>query len=136
VEHDKIRARLPAYKDNELEWNIREQISAHLQGCNACREELSAFDEIDSLFLDLPQISVSDTFVAEILTQILPTKSRSILRMWFHTRILEKFFRFADSVFELLPWHEFQKSGSLDEFGDFPPLSLSHAYFQLIGLPR
>jgi hypothetical protein len=136
VEHEKIRGRLSAYKDNELEKNLRDQITWHLQDCEACREELRALDVIDNLIVNLPPLSVSDSFAPQIIARALPAQNRPFFSGNLLNRILEKFLRFADSMFELLPLHEFQKTGSLDEFGDFPPLSLSHAYFQLMGLPR
>jgi anti-sigma factor RsiW len=37
-------------------------------------------------------------------------------------------------VFEMLPGHGGHDTPAMDEFGDFPPLLLSSAFFQVIGL--
>lgn len=132
MDHHKIRPILSAYKDGELDDNLREQISRHLQVCDPCRQELREMDRIDSLVRELPEIVVSETFTAEILARTQSVKPGHYLRVSLHQRILERFLLLADSVFELLPGYEFQRTGPLDEFGDFPPLSFSHAYFQLI----
>jgi anti-sigma factor RsiW len=133
VDHHKIRPNLSAYKDGELNEDLRHQVSGHLQACDACREELMELDQIDSWIRGLPEIVVSETFASEIIARTQSVKTGSYLRMSLSQRILGRFLHLADSVFELLPGYEFKRTGSLDEFGDFPPLSLSHAYFQLIG---
>lgn len=48
MEHDKIQRNLSAYKDGELDDDLRDQVSRHLQACDACREELRELDQIDS----------------------------------------------------------------------------------------
>jgi hypothetical protein len=89
-------------------------------------------DRIDSLVRGLPEIGVPETFRAEIIAKALAAKAPRRWKASFSRRILDRFLPLADSVFELLAGYEPQE-GSLDEFGDSPPLSLSHAYFQLIG---
>jgi anti-sigma factor ChrR (cupin superfamily) len=132
VDHDKFRANLSAYRDGELNESLRDRIARHLQVCDACCEDLRELDRIDSLVRELPQIGASENFASEIIWKaqsgIVPRHRESS----FPHRILDGFLSLADSVFELFPGNEFQ-GGSLDEFGDSPPLSLSHAYFQLIG---
>lgn len=136
MEHNKIQRNLSAYKDGELDENLTDQVSRHLKVCDSCRGELMELGQIDSLVRGLPELVVSEAFASEIIarTQSVKTgRDLKILRMSLPQRILGRFLHLADSVFELLPGYEFQRTGSLDEFGDFPPLSLSHAYFQLIG---
>jgi len=132
VDHDKIRANLSAYKDDELNAGLRDQITRHLQVCDACCEELRELDRIDSLVRELPQIGASENFTSEIITKAQTAKAPRHWKLSVPRRILDRFLRLADSVVELFPGYGFQ-GGSLDEFGDSPPLSLSHAYFQLIG---
>ncbi len=136
MEHDKIQRNLSAYKDCELDKDSRDEISRHLQVCDSCRRELRELDQIDSLVQRLPQIVVSETFASEILARAHSVKTGGNLRISRESlprRILERFLDLADSVFELLPGYGFQRTATLEEFGDFPPLSLSHAYLQLIG---
>jgi anti-sigma factor RsiW len=133
VRHHKIRPNLPAYKDGELDEALRDQVVRHLEVCDICREELRELDQIDLLVRGLPELAVSETFTSEIIARTQAVKTGVCLRASLTQRILGRFLHLADSIFELLPGHEFQGIGSLDEFGDFPPLSLSYAYLQLIG---
>ena len=132
MDHDKIRARLSAYKDGELNEGLRDQISRHLQMCDACGGEMRELDRIDSLVRGLPEIGVQETFSSAIIAKALAAKAPRRWKSSLPRRILDRFLPLADSVFELLAGYE-PREGSLDEFGDSPPLSLSHAYFQLIG---
>jgi hypothetical protein len=104
----------------------------HLQSCDSCREELREFDNIDSLVRGLPEISVSETFASEIIARTHAAKSTSHWKLSLTYRIIDRFLFLVESVFESLPGYKPQQTGSLDEFGDSPPLSLSHAYFSLI----
>lgn len=133
MDHDKMRTNLSAYKDGELSENLRDRISGHLQSCDACREELEELDKIDLLVKGLPEISVSETFIAEIIAGTHAAKSPRHLKLSLPQRMVDRLLLLLESIFELLPGYKPQGTGSLDEFGDFPPLSLSHAYFNLIG---
>ena len=133
MDHTKIRPSLPAYKDGELDEASRDQVARHLEVCGGCREELGELDQIDSLVRGLPGLIVSETFTSEIVARTQSAKSGSYLKVSLLRRISERFLNLADSVFQLLPGYVSQRTDSLDEFGDFPPLSLSYAYFQLIG---
>jgi anti-sigma factor RsiW len=133
VDHDKIRTNLSAYKDGELDEALRDQVARHLQVCDACREELRELDQIDLLVRGLPELAASETFTSEIIARTQSAKAGNHLKMSLLRRISGRFLNLADSVFQLLPGYVSQRTGSLDEFGDFPPLSLSYAYFQLIG---
>jgi anti-sigma factor RsiW len=124
---------LSAYKDGELDEALRDRVSRHLQVCNACREELRELGRIDLLVRGLPGLAVPETFTSEIIARTQSAKTGDYLKMSLVRRISGRFLNLADSVFQLLPGHVSQRTGSLDEFGDFPPLSLSYAYFQLIG---
>jgi predicted anti-sigma-YlaC factor YlaD len=133
MNHDKIRMSLSAHRDGELDKKLTDRIMHHLRSCESCRDELRELDQIDSLIKALPEISVSENFTSEIVAK---AHAAQVARHWalsLPQRILDRFLRLADLLFELLPGHTIQRTGSLDEFGDFPPLSLSYAYFQLIG---
>ncbi|MGO9312911.1 MAG: anti-sigma factor family protein [Syntrophobacteraceae bacterium] len=133
MENDRFRSKLSAYKDGELEGSLSEEISFHLRDCVACKKELAEFDRVDALVRGMPRLEVSEAFASQIISKV-AIKERDILAPApFSKRIFSKFMQLADSVFELIPWHEYRRTATLEEFGDFPPLSLSHAYFQLIG---
>jgi anti-sigma factor RsiW len=131
VDHDKIRANLSAYKDNELSGSFRDQIALHLQGCETCCEELRKLDRIDALVRELPQISAAENFASGVISKAQAASAPGHHIWSLPHRILDRFLFLGDSVFGLFRGFEAQE-GALDEFGDSPPLSLSHAYFQLI----
>jgi hypothetical protein len=133
VDHDKIRARLSAYKDGELNGGARDRILRHLRSCDSCSEELRELDRIDSLVGGLPEISARETFISEIIAETLSAKAARHRKSAFPWMILDRFWGLVDSLFELLSGHESDRTDSLDEFGDFPPFSLGCAYVRLIG---
>lgn len=124
---------LSAFKDGELNENLRDPIIRHLQSCDSCREELNEFEKIDSTLRGLPQIDVSKTFVSEILAGTQAAKPSRHRKSIVLRGIADRFFLLAASVSEVFLGYSPQTTGSLDEFGDFPPCSLGHAYFSLIG---
>jgi anti-sigma factor RsiW len=133
VDHNKVRMHLSAFKDGELNENLKDLILRHLQSCDSCREELGEFERIDSTLRGLPQISVSNTFTSEILARTQAAKPNRHRKSIALRRIADRFFLLAASVSEVFLGYSPQTTGSLDEFGDFPPYSLGHAYFSLIG---
>ena len=133
MDHDEIRTRLSAYKDGELNEILKDRLSRHLHSCESCREELRKLDQLDSLVKGFPEISPSQSFTSKIIAgtnaaQPVPCEVLSL-----PGRIFDRFLRLTDSVFALFPGRTTLRTGALDEFGDFPPLSLSYAYFQVIG---
>jgi anti-sigma factor RsiW len=132
VDHDEVRANLSAYRDGELNERLREQIALHVRACGACREELREFDRIDSLVRELPEIIAPENFTSEVIAKARAGFAPRPYGLSLPRRVLERFVCLADSVFALFAGYEIQ-DGTLDEFGDFPPLSLGYAYFQLIG---
>ena len=132
MDHDKIRMHLSAFKDGELNENLRDHILRHLKSCDACREELNEFEKIDSMVRELPEISIPNTFASGILFRAQAVKSGRDWESSVVRRIADRFSLLLDSVLGVFPGYKSEITGSLDEFGDFPPYSLGHAYFSLI----
>jgi anti-sigma factor RsiW len=134
LEHDRYRTKLSAYCDGELPADFMREISLHLQGCAACRKEVDEMARIDSLIRGLPEFDVSEEFASPISRGIMAeadlgaASSGNLLR-----RFLMGFLQLAEAVFGMFPGYGNRRTAALDEFGDFPPLSLSYAYFQVIG---
>jgi anti-sigma factor RsiW len=136
VENDKFRSKLSAYKDGELDGDLSEQISLHLGNCAACRKELAQLERVDSLVADMPKLEVQESFSLQVIAKISTKEQDRLDSASFSKRVFAGFLQLADSLFELLLGHEYERTATLDEFGDFPPLSMSHAYFQVIGQQR
>ena len=131
MENDRFRSKLSAYRDGELDGDLLEEVSVHLRNCAACRKELAEFEQVDSLVKKMPKLEATESFALEIIAGISKKKLDRLDSAPFSKRVLAKFLRLADSIFELASGHE-HKGDTLDEFGDFPPLSMSYAYFRLI----
>jgi anti-sigma factor RsiW len=135
VEHDKFRSKLSAYQDGEIDAELRDEISLHLRECAICRKELSELKQIDSLLGGMPDLGTSEALASQIVANVAQAERDNLSKDGLPHRIFTRVLQIADSVFELMPGRECQKTSTLDEFGDFPPLLLSHAYFQVIGRP-
>ncbi|SPF32365.1 putative transmembrane anti-sigma factor [Syntrophobacter sp. SbD1] len=133
MENDKYRSKLSAYKDGELDRSLSEEVSLHLQNCLACKKELAEFERVDAFVLGLPGLEVSEGFASQVIAKVAVKERDTLDLAHFSRRIFAKVLQLADSVFELIQGHGYRRTATLDEFGDFPPLLLSYAYFQLIG---
>jgi anti-sigma factor RsiW len=133
VGNDPFRSRLSAYKDGELNGNLSEKMSVHLRNCAACRKELAELERVDSLVKDMPKLEIDESFFLQIIAGISTKQQDRLESAPFSKRVFARFLQLADSIFELVSGHEYERTATLDEFSDFPPLSMSHAYFQVIG---
>ena len=131
--NDPFRSRLSAYKDGELNGNLSEKMSVHLRNCAACRKELAELERVDSLVKDMPKLEIDESFFLQIIAGISTKQQDRLESAPFSKRVFARFLQLADSIFELVSGHEYERTATLDEFSDFPPLSMSHAYFQVIG---
>ena len=136
MESDRFRSRLSAYKDGELKGNLSEKMSLHLRNCAACRKELAELERVDSLVKDMPKLEIDESFFLQIVAGISTKQKDRIESAPFSRRVLAGFLQLADSIFELVSGHEYERTATLDEFSDFPPLSMSHAFFRVIGQQR
>jgi anti-sigma factor RsiW len=136
VEKDRFRSKLSAYKDGELDGDLREQVSLHLRNCEACRKDLAEFEQVDSLVRGMPKLEPGEYFSMQIIAGIAAKAQRRPDLGHLSKRVLQRVLRLADPIFELISGHEHEETATLDEFDDFPPLSMSHAYFQVIGEQR
>ena len=133
MENDGFRSQLSAYKDGELNGNLSEKMSLHLRNCAACRKELAELERVDLLVKGTPKLELDESFDLQIIAGISTREQDRPDSAHFSKRAFARFLQLADSIFELVSGHEYERTATLDEFSDFPPLSMSHAYFQVIG---
>ncbi len=133
MENDEFKSRLSAYKDGELDGNLSEKVSLHLQNCVACRKELAELERVDSLVKGMPKLEIDESFFSQLIAGISTKQQDRPESAPFPRRVFARFLQLADSIFELVSGHENERTATLDEFSDFPPLSMSHAFFQVIG---
>lgn len=116
----KKEKRISAYIDGELDAEKAENVKKHLLQCAECTREWNLLKHTDSLVAGLPQEQVSEDFVRNLMIKSAEIRQT---RTW-SSRLLY----FFDTIFLFKK----KNSGTLDEFGDFPPCSLSRVYFNLI----
>lgn len=128
---DKIRIKLSAYLDNELESEISRRVEEHLAECSGCRKELKTLKTINRRIMDFPWLRVSEGFDEKIMFSVdkseTDKKHEQIIR-----RAIVSATNFFESLFGLIRAEKWPSTRSLDEFGDFPPCSLGRVYFKLI----
>lgn len=124
--------KISAYMDDELDAESTRQLESHLNRCTKCREVLRDFQELDGIMHGFPHIEPSPDFAAQTLIRVrkaaLTGKAERRIRLSFFERI----FRIIEDFVDLAGSARSQSTGTLDEFSDFPPLSMGHIYFQLV----
>ncbi len=134
MKHDRIRNSLSAFKDGELDSELREAISIHLNNCPECQEELAALEKVDMMIQGIPEYDVPEGFSSRVAAGITVMQEDSSLAASpsLPTGFRSTLLRLAESILDLIPGRQYRKTAALDEFDDFPPYLLSHAYFELI----
>lgn len=120
--------KISAYLDHELDAESVRELEFHLRQCAECCQYLDEFRGIDAMVLTLPEIEPDTDFAAKILGMAGKSAGSQVPKRlsWFE-RISGIVREFAD----LIGSAQSSSTGTLDEFGDFPPLSMSYIYFKL-----
>jgi anti-sigma factor RsiW len=61
---------LSQYQDGELDKRLREEIEAHLEECQACREELRRLGTVTGGIKRLPEIEAPQNFTAQVMAKV------------------------------------------------------------------
>jgi len=123
------RRSLSAHLDGELDAATVRRVAGHLEQCGECAAVLRQMGNVDNLVAKLPATDPGETFSTRLLFLVRETESRDPSRTGWTETIMGFFGRFFEL---LLGARGAPRTNSLLEFGDFPPLSISHAYFQLL----
>jgi anti-sigma factor RsiW len=124
-----VRKKLSAYVDQELHGETASIVASHIARCPSCEEHLESIRKMDALVRQMPDVSVGPEFMKRILRAVeesnAPIKARKPL--------LASLLGIFHDFFDLLEGERPSHSRALDEFSDFPPCSLGHAYLKLLG---
>ena len=129
-----VKARLSAYLDRELESALERSVREHLDGCSRCREELADLRAIDAQVQALPQVGMGAEFAEAVTVKVCKDflgRDRSPIGC---PGPFGRLAHLLEAVFELLEASGSPRTRTLDEFSDFPPLSMGHVYCRLLGL--
>jgi hypothetical protein len=132
-----VKRNLSAFKDNELDGATSRSITEHLKDCPWCREFLNEFEENDGLVYGLPRNDPSPDFTRRVLKAAIETSTIADEDpVPFSTRLRFALERLSEEIFRLIPGKSRQDIRPLEEFNDYPPLSMSFIYFRLLEQPK
>ena len=132
-----IKKKLSAFMDNEMDGTLSRSITEHLRNCPRCRDYLRDFKEIDNLVCGLPRNDPNPDFSWRVAKAAIgtskivdekPVPLSSRLRL-----VLE---RLSEEIFSFRPSGPGPGIRTLEEFSDYPPLSMSFVYFRLLEQPK
>jgi hypothetical protein len=129
-----VKERLSAYVDRELEPPLQRSVREHLDGCVRCREELADLKAIDAEIQALPEVGLGPEFAEAVTVKVcqdfLARDGSPVGR----TGPFGRLTNLLEDLFELLEASGSPRTRTLDEFSDFPPMSMGYVYCRLLGL--
>lgn len=135
MECRQARRKISAYIDSELEAAWVRQLESHLKTCAGCRGVLHEFQGLDDLVRGLTRIDQGPDFTAQMVMKISEIAAAGGMRPQGKLSLLERMSRIAVDFVDLVSSAHSTSTGTLDEFNDFPPLSMGHIYFKLMDMP-
>ena len=129
------RIRISAYLDHELDAASARQLKSHLRQCAMCREVLTDFEALDNTVRELTETVPSPGFAAQTVRMARETEAIRASEAQGRLSLFERLSRIAMDFVDMVTSTRSPSTGTLDEFNDFPPLSMGHIYFKLLDLP-
>jgi hypothetical protein len=120
--------------DHELDAASSRQLESHLHQCAECREALDDFQELDDMVRGLPRIELGQDFARQMVMRVSENAATGEIERQGKLSLLDRLSRLAEDFVELVSRARTPSTGTLDEFSDFPPLSMSYIYFRLISV--
>jgi len=132
-----IEKKLSAFMDNEMDGTSSRFITEHLRDCPRCRDYLRDFREIDILVCGLPKNDPNPDFSWRVAKAAIGTsKIVDEEPVSLSSRLRFALERLSEEIFSLTPSGPGQSIRTLEEFSDYPPLSMSFIYFRLLEQPQ
>jgi anti-sigma factor RsiW len=129
-----VKERLSAYLDRELEPALEQRVREHLDGCVRCREELADLRAIDAEIQALPHVGMGPEFAEAVTARVCRDfLARDGLPVG-PTGPFSRLANLLEALFDLWEARSSPRTRTLDEFSDFPPLSMGYVYCRLLGL--
>lgn len=80
--HRHIERQLSAYLDRELRPGDEARIRRHLEGCDACREEVARLTRLKSVLAALPERPLPEDFWSQVRRELHREAPRSLAGTW------------------------------------------------------
>ena len=129
-----VRRKLSAYIDGELDDSLARSVESHIGQCGKCRTIVADFKQADFLLRGLPKLDMGPAVLLDVLSRA-NQSSGPMAAKPSRFGAFPVLMRFVWQFMELLEARQSLSTGTLDEFGDFPPSSMGHIYFQLLDQP-
>ncbi len=129
------RAKISAYMDHELDAESSRQLELHLHQCVECREALDDFQEIDDMVRVLPRIEPEPDFARQLVMMVRENATMEKGEHQVKLSLFKRMSRFVENFVDMVNLAHAPSTGTLDELGDFPPLSMGSIYFKLMDMP-
>jgi len=126
-------ARISAYIDGEVGAASHNDLESHLRQCPKCRAALNELEGVDHKLRSLPRAELGPDFSRRLITV---TSEYGMSDRADSPSVLPAVATFSGLVEGLRDLFEpATQSGNnpLDEFNDFPPLSMGSVYFNIFG---
>jgi len=132
---NEVREKASAYMDNELDAAASKNVAHHIGQCSSCRHYFHDLQNVDSLVRGLPALDMAPDFAGRVAAKAREWDALTRKRLPNRT-ILSAFMQTCEHLFDLIERRRSPASTrTLDEFSDFPPLSMSSVYFTILGEP-
>ena len=132
-----IKNKLSAFLDNEVDGTSSQIITEHLKDCFQCRDYFRDFKEIDTLVCGLPRNDPKPDFSRRVAKAAIGTsKMVDEKPVSLAARLRFALERLSEEIFSLTRSGPGQSNRTLEEFSDYPPLSMSFIYFRLLEQPQ
>lgn len=131
-----VQERLSAYLDRELQPDLERSVAVHLDECLKCREYLADLQTIDARLHALPQVAMNAEFAEAVTVKVCKeflARDRSPVGP---TDLFGRLANLLETLFGPLEAAGSPRTRTLDEFSDFPPLSMGYVYCRVLGLCR
>jgi anti-sigma factor RsiW len=132
VRCSEAKSRMSAYLDGELHTESSLAMASHIEQCATCREDLAELQSVDALIQGSPKIEVSKDFSRQVLARAKEWDELALGKRP-GTSAFASFLQLLEDLLDSLVRDKAPVSDTLDEFGDFPPLSMGCIYFHIMG---
>lgn len=130
------RRKLSAHLDHELDAPSARQLAYHLQQCMECRQTLEEFRGLSEKVRSLPKIDPGPDFTVRMISAARGSAAPDAEEAPARFSLWERLSGIVENFMEVVSPPRLPATGALNEFNDFPPLSMGYIYVNLISADR
>lgn len=136
MECRQARGKISAYLDHELDATSVRQMESHLQQCPECRWTLEEFRGLNEEVRSLPKIDPGADFAVRMVRTAKGSATAGAEEAPARLSLWGRLSEIVENFMEVVSPPRLPATGALNEFNDFPPLSMGYIYFNLISADR